>query len=34
MKELLSYWKDLPPWRRRWPVLKLARTLDEFVRAL
>ena len=30
MKELLSYWTDLPRWKRRWPVLKLARTLDEF----
>jgi len=29
LKELLSYWKDLPQWRRRWPVLKLARSLDE-----
>ena len=29
MKELLSYWKDLPRWKRRWPVLKLARSLDE-----
>jgi len=30
MKELLAYWKDLPRWKRRWPVLKLARSLDEF----
>ena len=29
MKELLAYWKNLPEWRRRWPVMKLARTLDE-----
>ena len=29
MKELLAYWKDLPQWKRRWPVLKLARSLDE-----
>jgi len=29
MKELLAYWKDLPHWKRRWPVLKLARSLDE-----
>ncbi len=28
-KELLAYWKDLPAWRRRWPIAKLARTLDE-----
>ena len=30
MKELLAYWKDLPRWRRLWPVVKIARTLDEF----
>jgi len=29
MKELLAYWRDLPQWKRRWPVLKLARSLDE-----
>lgn len=29
MKELLAYWKDLPRWKRRWPILKLARSLDE-----
>jgi len=29
MKELLAYWKDLPQWKRKWPVLKLARSLDE-----
>ena len=29
VKELLSYWKDIPRWRRLWPVLKLARNLDE-----
>ena len=29
LKELLAYWKDLPQWTRRWPVLKLARSLDE-----
>ena len=29
LKELLAYWKDLPQWRRRWPVLQLARSLDE-----
>lgn len=31
MKELLSYWKDLPRWRRRWNVLKLCRTVDELL---
>ena len=29
MKELLSYWKDLPPWSRLWPLVKIARTIDE-----
>lgn len=29
IKELLSYWKEIPYWRRLWPVLKLARSLNE-----
>ena len=29
IKELVSYWKDLPAWRRRWHVVKLARSLEE-----
>ena len=29
LKELIAYWKDIPRWRRLWPVIKLARTLDE-----
>lgn len=29
LKELMSYWKDLPSWRRRWQVAKLARTTAE-----
>lgn len=29
LKELLAYWKDLPRWRRRWQVAKLARSLVE-----
>ncbi len=29
LKELLAYWKDLPAWRRRWQVAKLARSLNE-----
>ena len=29
VKELVSYWKDLPVWRRRWDVLKLCRSLAE-----
>jgi len=33
MKELVAYWRLLPAWSRRWNVLKLARTVDEFRRA-
>ena len=33
VKELISYWKDLPGWRRKWDVLKMCRSLDE-LRAL
>ena len=29
MKELLSYWKELPQWKRRWNVIKLCRSVDE-----
>jgi len=29
MKELIAYWKELPAWRRRWNVVKLARTVAE-----
>lgn len=29
MKELLSYWSELPGWRRRWKVSKMARSLSE-----
>ena len=29
MKELISYWKELPQWKRRWNVIKLCRTVDE-----
>ena len=29
MKELISYWKDLPRWKRRWNIIKLCRTVDE-----
>jgi tRNA-dihydrouridine synthase len=29
MKELIQYWKDLRGWSRLWPVVKIARTLDE-----
>ena len=34
MKELLSYWQDLPGWRRRWPVVKIARTVEELLMAI
>ena len=29
MEELLSYWQELPAWRRRWRIAKICRTLDE-----
>ena len=29
IKELVAYWKDLPRWKRLWPVVKISRTLDE-----
>ena len=29
IKELVSYWKDLPAWRRKWHLLKICRTADE-----
>lgn len=29
MKELISYWRDLPRWQRRWNIIKLCRTVDE-----
>jgi tRNA-dihydrouridine synthase len=31
VKELVSYWKDISVWRRIWPVLKLARNIDELM---
>ncbi len=31
MKELLAYWKELPRWRRLWPVIKIARSVDELL---
>ena len=33
IKELVAYWKDSPRWRRRWNVVKLARTIPEFATA-
>ena len=29
IKELVSYWKDLPAWRQKWNLLKICRTVDE-----
>ena len=29
MKELMAYWKDLPRWRHRWQIAKLARSVEE-----
>ncbi len=29
LKELLTYWKDSPLWKRRWQVAKIARNLTE-----
>lgn len=29
MKELLAYWRELPRWRRLWPSVKIARTVEE-----
>lgn len=34
MKELLAYWADVPRWRRLWPVLKIARSVDELLLAV
>ena len=30
MKELIAYWRFSPRWHRRWQVIKLTRTLEEF----
>lgn len=34
MKELVSYWKDLPNWRRKWNVVKICRSVDELRSAI
>ena len=34
MKELLSYWRDLPGWTRRWGVVKMCRSVDELCRTI
>lgn len=31
MKELVSYWNGLHRWRAKWALMKLCRTLDEFL---
>ena len=30
MKELVSYWKELPQWRRRWQLVKVCSSAEEF----
>ena len=34
LKELVAYWKDLPRWKRRWPLVKMSRTIAELRAAL
>ena len=34
MKELLSYWKEIPYWSRRWNLLKICRSVDELRAAI
>lgn len=34
MKELCAYWRDSPRWRRRWPIIKICRSLEELHEAL
>ena len=34
LKELLSYWKDLPRWKNVWSIAKLAHNLDDFLRVI
>lgn len=29
MKELISYWTEIPRWRRLWPLVKICRTVEE-----
>jgi len=31
LKELVAYWRETTPWKRLWPVLKIARSVEEFV---
>lgn len=34
IKELLSYWKDIPAWTRRWNLIKICRSIDELSAAI
>lgn len=34
IKELLSYWKDIPSWSRRWNLIKICRSIDELSAAI
>ena len=34
LKELLSYWRDIPGWSRRWNLVKISRSLAELQLAL
>lgn len=34
IKELVSYWRDVPRWRRRWDVVKICRSLAELHAAI
>ena len=34
IKELVSYWRGLPQWRRRWSVVKMCASLDELGKAV
>ena len=34
IKELVAYWKEIPRWRRLWPVMKIARNLAELSMAI
>lgn len=34
IKELLSYWKEIPAWSRRWNLVKICRTVDELSAAI
>ena len=31
MKELISYWKSSPRWRKRWDIVKICRSVDELL---